>query len=114
MLVRTTCTFLVKVNKEELLSIDNPRYDELIKKYPHLRGVEVVDHDPKPKLPIHVVLSVGEYARVKTTTKPRIGQDGEPIAELTKLGWFVMSPGAEFDHNRMLLTQTSQTDYEQE
>ena len=104
---------LVKVNKEELLSIDNPRYDELIKKYPHLRSVEVVDHDPKPKLPVHVVLSAGEYARVKTTTKPRIGQDGEPIAELTKLGWFVMSPGAEFDHNRMLLTQTSQTDYEQ-
>ena len=104
---------LVKVNEEELLSIDNPRYDELIKKYPHLRGVEVVDHDLKPKLPIHVALSAGEYARVKTATKPQISQDGEPIAELTTLGWFVMSPGAEFDHNRMLLTQTFQTDYEQ-
>ena len=65
---------LVKVNKEELLSIDNPRYDELIKKYSHLQGVEVVDHDPKPKLPIHVELSAGEYARVKTTTNHELAK----------------------------------------
>ncbi len=104
---------LVKINKEELLSIDNPRYDDLFKKYPHLKGIEVVNHNSKSKLPIHVLLSAGEYVRVKTTAKPRIGQDGEPVAEpvaeLTKLGWFVMSPGAEFDHTLMLLTQTSQS-----
>ena len=41
------------------------------------------------------------------------GQGGEPVAEKTKLGWFIMSPGQEFDHNRMTLTQTSQTDYEE-
>ena len=40
---------LVKVNKKELLSVDNQGYDEM----------------------------------------------------MTKLGWFVMSPGAEFDHTRM-------------
>ena len=34
------------------------------------------------------------------------------MAEKTKLGWFIMSPGSEFDHNTMLLTQTSQSDYE--
>ena len=83
---------LVKVNKEELLSVDNPGYDDLIKKYLHLKSVEVVDHDLKPRLPVHVVLSAGKYARVRTTTKPRIGQDKEPIAELTKLVWFVMAP----------------------
>ena len=104
---------LTKVNKEELLSVDNPHYKELINKYSHLKGVEVGDQDPKVQLPIHVVLSSGEYARIKTNTKPRVGQDGEPIAELTRLGWFVMSPGKEFDHNKMLLTQTSRTDYEE-
>ena len=31
----------------------------------------------------------------------------------TKLGWFLMSPGQEYYHNCMLLTQTSQTDYEE-
>lgn len=35
------------------------------------------------------------------------------MAEKTKLGWFVMSSGSEFDHNTMLLTQTSQSDYEE-
>lgn len=47
------------------------------------------------------------------TTKPRICQDKESVAELTKLGWFVMSPGTEFCHTRILLTQSPQADYEQ-
>ena len=46
-------------------------------------------------------------------TKPRIGNDSEPIAELTKFGWFLMSPGKEFDHNIMMLTQTTHVDYEE-
>lgn len=103
---------LTKVNKGELLSIDNPKYGQLIDKYPHLRGVKITDRDTKDQLPIHVVLGSGEYARMKTETKPQIGKDGEPVAEKTKLGWFIMSPGSEFNHNTMLLTQTSQSDYE--
>ena len=30
----------------------------------------------------------------------------------TKLGWFIMSPGIDFDCSMMLLTQTSQSDFE--
>ena len=37
----------------------------------------------------------------------------EPVAELTRLRWFIMSPGKEFDRKKMLLTQTNQSDYEQ-
>lgn len=103
---------MTKVNKAQLLSIDNPNYGQLINEYRHLQGVKIIDRDTKEQLPIHVVLGSGEYARVKTETKPQIGQDGEPVAEKTKLGWFIMSPGSEFDHNTMLLTQTSQSDYE--
>ena len=61
---------------------------------------------------MHIILGSGEYARIKTSTKPRIGGNGEPVAEQTKLGWFIMSPGAEFDKGTMLLTQTSQADFE--
>ena len=102
-----------KVDKTELLYIDNPNYRALTDKYPHLRGVNVHDDDTKASLPIHMVLGSREYARIKTEMKPRIGQETEPIAELTKFGWFLMSPGKEFDKNTMLFTQTSQTSYEE-
>ena len=103
---------LIKVNKSELLSVDNPHYNILVDTYPHLKGVHIHDDDAKPHLPVHVVLGGGEYARIKTESCPRVGKEGEPIAELTKLGWFIMSPGKEFDHHHMLLTQTTQHDYE--
>ena len=75
--------------------------------------MELRDRDTKPRLPVHIILGAGEYARVKTETSPDIGKDGEPVAELTKLGWFVMSPGQEFDRNAMMVTQTSRLEYEE-
>ena len=60
-----------------------------------------------------MVLGSGEYAKIKTETKPRLGKQNAPIAELTKLGWFIMSPGKEYNNNLMLLTQTSHSDYEE-
>ena len=101
-----------KVNKTELLSIENPNYHVLIERYAHLNGVKVHNYDTKASLPVHFVLGSWEYARIKTETKPRIGKENDPIAELTKFGWFLMSSGKEFDKNTMLLTQTSQSDYE--
>ncbi len=103
---------LTKVSKEESLFVDNPHYEDVIKKYPHLHGVEVIKDDVKAQLPIHVVLSSGDYARIKTDTRPRVGGEGQPIAEFTKLGWFVMSPGKEFNQTKMFLIQTTRTDYD--
>ena len=103
---------LTKVEKGELLSISNPEYTKLIDRYQHLDPVQMDDSDTKQQLPVHIILSSGEYTRVKTDTKPLVGGDGEPVAERTKLGWFIMSPGAEFNKGTMLLTQTSQADFE--
>ena len=71
------------------------------------------DIDEKPELPVHLILGASEYERIKTETKPRIGLPGEPVAELTKFGWTVLSPGKEININEMLLTQTASSDYEQ-
>ena len=103
----------IKVDKSELLTIENPHYAQLIRDNAHLSGVEITDNDKKSQLPVHVILGSGEYARIKTESKPQVGNDSEPVAELTKLGWFVMSPGAEVDCKTMVLTQTSQSDYEE-
>lgn len=104
---------MTKVHKTELLTIANPSHSQLIQRYsPHLKGVHLNDDDTKPSLPVYVVLGSGEYAKMKTETKPRINKEDEPVAELTKFGWFVMSPGKEFDTNLMMMTHTTHADYE--
>ena len=103
---------LTKVNKSELLTINNPEYDVLIGRYQHLNAVRMDDKDTKDKLPIHVILGISEYARIKTRSKPLVGGPGEPVAEQTKFGRSIMSPGAEFDKGTMLFTQTSRADFE--
>ena len=43
-----------------------------------------------------------------------IGEPGQPVAELTKFGWIIMSPGKEpLDLTNVLLSQTSHVDYEE-
>ena len=44
---------LTKVDKTELLSINNPGYKRLIEQYQHLESVKMDDDDTKPQLPIH-------------------------------------------------------------
>ena len=104
-------TRLSKVDKSELLFIENPKYENLIKRYQHL-AARMDDHDKKSQLPVHVILGSGQYARIKTATTPLIGREGEPVAEKTKLGWTILSPGDEFNKTKMLLTQTSQLDFD--
>ena len=41
------------------------------------------DQDTKQELPVHVILGASEYAKLKTSSVPRVGKPGEPIAELT-------------------------------
>jgi hypothetical protein len=101
-----------KIEREKRLTLENPKYTEVIAKYNHLRGVEMIDKDEKAELPVHLVIGTNEYTRIKTETPPKIGQQGEPIVEKTKFGWTIMSPGKEVDVNEMFLTQTSSADYE--
>ena len=67
-------TRVSKVDKGLLLTVPNPNYEDLIRKYCHLQGVVMNDDDKKSELPIHVILGASEYSRIKTETKPKIGQ----------------------------------------
>ena len=42
----------------------------------------------------------------------KVGSPGEPVAELTGFGLFVMSPGNEIDLNNLMLSRTPIDDYE--
>ena len=104
---------VTKVNKRELLMLDNPNYQKLIQSYHHLKGVQMEDNDPKPQLPVHLILGVSDYLSIKTDEPPRVGQSGQPVAEKTKFGWTTLARNKEINCTAMLLTQTSQSDYEE-
>ena len=105
---------VTKVDKGELLFLENPKYQEVIKRNPHLSGVVMDDVDTKSRLPVHLILGAGDYAKVKTESVPKIGEPGQPVAELTKFSWIIMSPGKEpLDLTNILLTQTLHVDYKE-
>jgi hypothetical protein len=104
---------VTKIAKQQLLLLPNPHYDEVLAKYQHLDGVVIEDDDPKEQLPIHLILGVGEYAKIKTSSRQKVGVPGEPVAELTKFGWILVSPGQGVDLSQMFLTQTSSVEYEE-
>lgn len=93
------------VERGELLRINNPHYQKIIDLYAHLKGAEMTNRDSKPHLQVHVMLGLSDYAAMKTSEWPRVGLPGEPVADKTKLGWTIMSPGTESDHTNMLLAQ---------
>ena len=101
-----------KAEKEVLLEIPNPNYSEMQKKYAHLSDIIMTDHDTKTDLPVHVILGAGDYTKIKTQERARVGQPGEPIAELTRPGWVVISPGQESGMTNMMFSKTLVHDYE--
>ena len=101
-----------KVDREVLLSVKNPRYQDVLKKYPHLQGVTMDDVDQKSELPVHVILGASEYAKIKTDAKAKIGKPGEPVGEHTRLGWTLISSGADADAGHMFFAKGTLADYE--
>ena len=104
---------VTKIDRAELLSVENPNYAVMISKYPHLKGVYMEDTDLKKMLPVHVILGTSDYARIKTRESQRSGAMGEPVAEYTRFGWTIMSPGMETDLDSMFPAQTASTNYEE-
>ena len=77
--------------KGPLLYQPNPRYAEMIEKYEHLKGVYVHDKGTQPELNVHMVLGVDVFTNLKRHVT-RHGAKGEPVAELTELGWTIVKP----------------------
>lgn len=85
------------VNKNVLLTVDNPHLRKRQSKVSP-PGAGKVKCRWQEKTTAHSCYSKrGDYARIKTDRPPLIGQCGEPVAEYSRLGWFIMSPGNEFN-----------------
>ena len=63
---------VTKIEKHELLTLSNPRYNQILEKYQHLNGVVFIDKDSKEQLPIHLILGVGEYAKIEINASQEI------------------------------------------
>ena len=71
-----------------------------------MKDITINDTDTKKELSVHVILGAGDYTKIKTQERARVGQPGEPIAELTKLGWVVISPGQVTSVTKMLFLKS--------
>ena len=100
------------IKKRELLQLDNPHNDKRIEAHQHLRDIELEDQPTTEKLPVHVILGANEYAKIRTS-QVRIGRQGEPVAELTRFGWAIMSPGKDSDPTLGCLAVNTTLDHEQ-
>ena len=94
------------------MSKEKPHYEKLTKQYAHLKGVSLEDSDKKQALPDHLNLGASEYAKIKTTEAQRAGEMRQPIAEKTKFGWAIMSPGKEPNIDKLNFAHSSNGDYE--
>ena len=104
---------VTKVEKPQLLQVDNPNYPQPIANYPHLREITMNENDRKPKLPIHLILRASDYICIKTNQPARVGKTGEPVAEQTKFGWTIIAKGGGIDYTALLLTQREHTQMHQ-
>ena len=103
---------ITKVNKRELLVLENPGYEQVIEANPHLKGVRMDDVDTKKMLPVHIILEANDFAKIRTGERLRVGRRGDPVAEFTRFGWTIMSPGADSGLSPALLAVNSNADYE--
>ena len=68
-----------KIEQRELLSLENPNYPEMLKRYSHLKGVQMEETDTKKILPIHVILGANEYTKIKMAGYQRVGVLESPL-----------------------------------
>ena len=58
--------------------------DKFQKSFYHLRDITLSDTDTKKEFTVHIK-GAGDYTKIKTQERARIGLPGQPVAELTKL-----------------------------
>ena len=101
------------VDKDVLLNAPNSHYGTILIKYPHLKEIQLNENQTKATLPIHIILGASDFTKIKTQERPRIGQIGDPVLELTKLGWVIMSPGKDSSYSNELLRTAAINTYKE-
>ena len=99
-------------DSDVLLNVTSLNYVTMLTKYSHLTGIKMNENQTKATLSIHVILGASGFTKIKTQERPQIGQISDPVAELTKLGWVIMSPGNESSYSNVLHRTAAINTYE--
>ena len=83
---------LSKIERKTLLTLDFLHYLSLTEKYQHLKGIVMEDKYQKLELSIHILPSVGEYSKIKTSAMTRVGKKVNQMQRKLVLTSIVTSP----------------------
>lgn len=104
--------------RDILTHLPNPRIKLLKRHQRQLRHIKFCDEETNmDQLPIHIILGVGDYQRIRTAEPPILGNDpdNDPGAEYTMLGWILSGKiiSAEGEGEKLFFTKTGQKEFEQ-
>ena len=75
----------------KLTTVRNARPEIVQQRFKHLKDIKFSDVSEHDELEIHVIIGLEDLGRVKTGRYIR-GEEDQPIAEETKLGWTLLGP----------------------
>ena len=82
----------IGVERDLITELLNPNIPELKRRQPQLAGLKFAEeHSSERYLPVHILLGVQDYQRIRTPKLPIFGRNlkTDPVAEYTKLGWIL-------------------------
>ena len=65
-------TEIKKLEKSVLLELPNPEHQNLQNSYQRLKNIKINGMIKKLELPVHVILGVNDYNRIKIQESPRV------------------------------------------
>jgi hypothetical protein len=83
----------INAEKDVLTTIRNPRISQVKINQPRLRRLHFTEENSNDNvLPVHIMLGVGDYNRIRTNEPSVLGLNpaSDPVAEYTELGWTLL------------------------
>ena len=105
----------IKLDKAIITHLPNPSINEIKRRMPKLRRLKFTEESSKESLlPVHILLGVQDYQKIRTTKAPVLSAKTNPMAEYTKLGWILMGGNTGTPTKDVCyMTMTGQEQFEQ-
>ncbi|XP_057330973.1 uncharacterized protein LOC130671223 [Microplitis mediator] len=86
--LHSSASITIQAHVLALLTVNLPSFTLTNKKWPHIKGLQLADPDFLTSRPIDIILGAAPAAHI-INAKIRKGNDNDPIAQSTTLGWII-------------------------